>query len=111
MYINVFEFFKYENCFALTQIYLLFKGIIMLFISKNKNYYAFSGECPEPENECTFEGGKCGWANDDTADFLWAETGGENAGDYRPPIDHSTLSPSGRYIYNNAYKNTQPGES
>jgi len=70
----------------------------------------FQGKCPEPENECNFEAGKCTWSNDDTADFLWAVDIAEAAGDYRPPIDHTTLSPSGSYTYNNAYVNNIPGK-
>ena len=60
--------------------------------------------CPEPELECDFEDETlCLWVNDDTDDVNWGRTKGEDAGAYRPSIDHTTQSEEGSYIHNMAY--------
>ncbi|XP_076802493.1 MAM and LDL-receptor class A domain-containing protein 1-like [Clavelina lepadiformis] len=68
------------------------------------------GDCPEPVNECSFEGGKCEWKNSDDDDYNWLWSFGEGAGNYRPSFDHTTMSPAGGYINNNAYAYNVPGQ-
>jgi len=83
---------KIANCDLVVLHYFLKDGLFV------------SGDCTEPETECSFEGKTtCMWKFDDTADYKWYVIQGENAGDFRPKIDHTTRSSSGWYLISDAY--------
>uniref|UniRef100_H2YIR2 MAM domain-containing protein n=1 Tax=Ciona savignyi TaxID=51511 RepID=H2YIR2_CIOSA len=68
----------------------------------------FDGDIAIDDNECNFEANKCNWKDGD-GDYTWWTEKAEGAGDYRPPVDHTSLSPAGSYLYNGAYTHNTPG--
>lgn len=69
------------------------------------------GPCPKPTDQCDFESDLCGWYQDDTDDFNWWRALADGAGNARPKVDHTTQSPAGYYMTNNAYDHNEPGMS
>ncbi|XP_077978886.1 MAM and LDL-receptor class A domain-containing protein 1-like [Glandiceps talaboti] len=58
-------------------------------------------DCSNPDDECNFEDGMCGWSNTIVGDSLdWVLLkGGTNTGGTGPTADHTTGLPSGTSLY------------
>ena len=63
-----------------------------------------AGDCPQPRNECDYEVNRCGWEDDETADYIWGRTIAEGSGEYhRITKDHTTGTGKGHYLHNYSY--------